>query len=289
MAAAGLRNTLVLPQWLADRPGLQYGFKLVASVAVLLDVMMEGTLQGVASAFPGYGTETALPLIGRNRGRIQGPAQPNTAFAGQLRSSNVDWSNAGGDMQLCRELQNFIPETPTVRVVNRAGRWVSLNPDGSFSFVTGTAPPGGAVTPFTYVSGASMNWDGNSNPGHSGNWSDIWIVVEGSSYPAETRTLSALNAAYGTFATWAATGWGVGQRVPRADVNAIRAIIKPWVSGNANVKCVVFAYSNNFNPNDGPTANGYCESWSFMVSGSVNTAQRPSADRYWQLSYSLPM
>lgn len=289
MATAGFRNSLTVPAWLSDRPALQYAWRTIWSVAMLFDVMLEGVEQGVASAFPGYGTATALPLIGRNRGLSQGSAQTDDAFAADLRGAVADWQDAGGDYALCKRLQRFIPGTPVVRVVNRGQRWVTLNADGTVTYLSGTTIPAGAYTPFTYASTAVLNWDSNSNPGDAGRWADIWIIVENAGYPAETRSLTTLAATYASFAAWAATGFGVGQQVPRADVNAIHAIIQTWKAAHANVKSVIFSYSSDFDPTVGPTANGYCEKFSYLTSGTANTAQRPSAGRYWQLAFSFGM
>ena len=288
MATTGLRNSLVVPQWLANRPALQNGYMFVWSVAMLCDVMMEGIIEGQIAAFPGLGTTTALPLIGRNRGLIQGSAQSNASYETILREALQLWTNAAGDETLLTILQAFIPGNTTLRIVNRAQRWVSFT-GASEEYDTGIAAPAGAVTPFTYTSTAVLNWDGNSNPGNSGNWSDIWIICSGQSYPAETRTLTQIAGAYATLSVWAATGFGVGQQVPRVDANAIKSLVQLWKGEHANVKAIIFDYANQFNPDVGPTANGYCESWSYPLGGVPNTPQRPSAARYWQLSYCLPI
>ncbi len=291
MATRGFRNTLLVPSWLANRPGLQTGYKLVWSFALIADLLMEGVCQGLTAAFPGPGTPTALVELGRNRGFVQGPSQTDDEFAEELIAWRTLWSRAGSDESLCVVLQSFIPGSPTVAVVNRANRWTILSAAGEFSYVTGVALPSGAVSPFVYEAGAAFNWDSNSNPGNSPGWSDAWVVIGNPSYASETRSLTTLAAAYGTFAGWAATGWGFGMQIPRADVNAITAIFSGnWFPPHANPKCIIWDFSGTFTngiPSDALACNGYCGPWAYMTDGNAATPQRPSTARYWELPWAL--
>jgi hypothetical protein len=290
MATRGFRNTLIVPSWLANRPGLQVGFKTVWSIALIADLLMEGVSQGLSSAFPGPGTPTALVELGRNRGFVQGPSQTNDEYAEELIAWRALWNRAGSDESLCLVLQAFIPGSPTVAVVNRASRWTVLSSAGSFSYVTGVALPSGAYAPHVYESAAAFDWDTHSNPGNSTDWADCWVVIGNPGYASETRTLTELAAAYGTLANWAATGWGIGMRVPRSDVNAIEAIFATWFPPHANPKCIIWDFSGTFTngiPSDALACNGYCGPWAYMTDGNAATPQRPSAARYWELPWSL--
>lgn len=290
MSVPGLRRTLTVPNWLARRPGLENSFRVLYGIAAVFDVMLEGMKQGIAAAFPGYGPATdSLPLIGRNRGFIQGPSQSDDSYTAELRNWFVLWSLMGLDLTLCKLVLAYVPGATAVRVVNRANFWTSLRSDGTIERVTGTVVPVGVVTPFVYNANAILHWDNLSNPAHSGNWSDIWIIVEGASWAPETRTLSQIAAAYPTLAAWTAAQTGIGQAVSPTNAQQLVAVIKQAVSPHANAKCVIFSFGNNFNPTTGPTANGYCESWSFDSGGGSNVPQRPSTDRYWQLPFSRPM
>ena len=282
--AGGFRNALIVPVWLSNRPGLQVGFKLLWSIATICDTLIHGIGAGLADALPGIADASSSSELGVNRGIVQGPSQTNDAFATELIDWRALWRGAGSDEALCVILQNYIPGTPTVRVVNRASRWVSLIA-GTFSYVMGQPAPSGAYTAFTYLATAAFRWDSLSNPARSGDWSDIWIVVSTPPWPAETRTLAQLDTAYTTFAGWAATGWGVGMQVPRAEVNAILAAVKQWTAPHCNPRCIVFDYTGGWDPTAPMLALDYCGPWAFGEYGYAPTPQRPSGARYWVPSY----
>ena len=64
MSVAGFRNTLRIPRWLSNRPGLSTGFKTLYSIAVTLDALMEGVQQGIQASLPGLGPLDGDPIIG---------------------------------------------------------------------------------------------------------------------------------------------------------------------------------------------------------------------------------
>lgn len=290
MSVPGLRRTLTVPNWLSRRPLLENTYRAIFGIAAVFDVMLEGMKQGMAAAFPGYGPSTdSLPLIGRNRGFVQGPDQSDDDYDAMLRNWFVTWSLMGLDLTVCKLVQSYVPGNVTVRVVNRLNFWTTLAPDGTITRVTGTVVPAGVTTPFAYNSNAVLLWDTLAKPAHATNWSDMWIIVEGTSWGSETRTLSAIASAYPTLADWAATSFGIGHQVPQTDVQQLVATLKQAVAPHANVKSMIFAFSNDFNPALGPTSNGYCESWSFNTGGTSTTPQRPSSDRYWQLPFSTSL
>ena len=289
MSVAGFRNTLRIPRWLSNRPGLSTGFKTLYSIAVTLDALMEGVQQGIQASLPGLGPLDGDPIIGRSRGFVQGPSESSSSFEARLRAWLQTWQNMAGDEVLCELLQAYVPGAPVVRIVNRANQWVSLLSNGTFSYVTGTSPPAGAYTPFTYAAGAAMDWDQLSNPERTGEWSDVWIVIEQSAWPAETRTLSSLASAYGTFATWAATGWGIGLRIGRADRNQIDALVKQALAPHCQPWAIIWATNDtDFNPLGTLAPTGYCGPWAYMTDGNASTPYRPAAHRYQHLSFGLP-
>ena len=83
-----LRGTLgtYLPNWLQNVPGLRNLFSVLWTFALLGDGLREIAWQGQIANYPGVGTPTALPFMGATRGLIQGPTEPQAAFAARLRS-----------------------------------------------------------------------------------------------------------------------------------------------------------------------------------------------------------
>lgn len=235
------RNSYKGPNWLW-RPNAR---RFIYSLLKPLDLLMEVALQGVAAAMPGFGTPTALAALGQSRGRVQGEAETDQAFAQVL----VDWydffRNLGSDEVLAQEIQRYLGNNPTVRVVNRAGFFVTANPNGTISYATDPA----------------WNWDRVSNPERNGVypgqdpwWSDIWIIV----YPSEFTTYAnatdpAWVAAWGTY-----QGFGTGHEVSRAQYDEILAIVRQCHAPHTYVQAII-----------------WCTDPALFVPGSLGTAGNP--------------
>jgi hypothetical protein len=159
----GIRNMLnsIVPNWLANRPPFNTGFKILYAIALAFDVLVEIMLQGLYAAMPGKGTPTALGVIGQGRGILQGLTEANSDFATRLRNWLAYWFNAGSGEILAEMLRRFLPGNPQVTIWDRSGNYAISWPNGSTSFGKDT----------------NWNWDGVSNPERSGWWSDIWIAV----------------------------------------------------------------------------------------------------------------
>lgn len=278
MAIRGLRNSLnsIVPNWLSNRRGLNVGFKVLYTFALMGDVLLEQGLEGLRAPWPGKGTPSALPLIGQSRGLVQGETETEVSFATRLRAWLTTWMNAGSTEILAQTIQSYLGNTPTVRIVDRAGQWVIVDPSGNITLTS-----------------SNWNWDGVN--GHddqpasvtAGWWSDIWIVV----YPAEWAVQpiqvdgshtpdpnAVLDPAH-----------GIGQAVTPSTASAILSLVSTWKGAHVWVEAIIYTYvSSTFNPlvagimPDGTYGNWY----KLTTSGvdSVSVQSRDTASRYWEPS-----
>jgi hypothetical protein len=268
------RNSWQGPKWLRS----YFSARFIYSLLRPLDILVEVLLQGLAAAFPGLGTPSALPFIGQSRGLIQGEAETNTSFAARLRAWLDAWRNAGADEQLALEIQAYIGNDPTVRVVNRAGFFVTAAPNGTISFTSDPA----------------WNWDSVSNPERASWWSDLWIIITPSEFPIYANNADA---------TWQATwghsnGFGLGHQCSRRAVDAITGLVRRWKGAHTYVVAVIWVLPTNGNGplfvpgNLGLAGNpdGTWGNWSKNVAG-VQVASRTTAPgvtsgsgsvRYWE-------
>ncbi len=225
-----LRHALksIVPNWLADIPGLNVGFSILFIVALCADILIDVLMQGVFAAWPGKGDPSALSLIGRGRGLIRGREEGADEYALRLLDWLALWPESGSAETLGRLVQGYLGGSLVVRVIDRRGNFTTVNADGSvdqdidatWNFDE-TGYPIRAINP----------------PTQPGWWSDVWVVVYlDTRWPTYTDLTDAdFIANWGTY-----DAGGTGHEVPRGirdDLNSIFAVFK----GAHNwVECVVF-------------------------------------------------
>jgi hypothetical protein len=280
-----MRNALnaIVPNWLSNRPLLNTGFKFLWSLAVIADCLIETCGEGFMAAFPGVGTNTALPYIGQARGLIQGPNEPNSSFITRLQNYLTAHNNQGSPQELVTQLQAYLtPKTgafPTVRIVDRSGNWCSISPTQVISETVD----------------ATWNWDNTTYPWHSNGtqpkwWGDIWIIINPSSYSTFT-SLSDANfiAAFEN----SGNGNGFDQMCGRQDVSNILQIVKDWRGGHNYVQAIIWCTDpaifvpGSLSTTGNPT--GIQGNWSTTVSGvrvpSRAVTTSGGTIRYWTPGY----
>lgn len=247
----------VVPWWLSDRhfsSGKDVGFRLLWAIVAPLDGYLEMLHESLEAAWPGVGTPSALPLIGRTRGILRGEAETSDEYAARLRGWLDAWRDAGSQKAIARELHGYLAGHPRVRVVNRAGHMVTIGADGTVT-----------------AEQVAWDWDSVSNPERHGDWSDLWVIVY--------RTPAwALEASWGSGGTWGAgDGGGLGHAVPRASVDAVKGILGQWKAAHTRVRAVVWtsdaALFDPANPSSMPDGN-----WGQWSSPSRNY----TSCRYWE-------
>lgn len=255
----------LVPPWLSDRftSGLTVGFRFLWVMIAPLDVAIESLVQGIRAAWPGAGTPTALAAIGRSRGILRGQADTDDEYATRLRGWLDSWRDAGSSEELARQIHLYLNNRPRVRVVNRAGKWVTVETDGSVT-----------------RNQQAFGWDNVSHPERAGYWSEEWIIV----YPDQWSTAGNWGAGDGQ--TWGNADLGFGHGVTRVEYDAIYNLITTWKSAHSYVRTVIFSSTTGaFDPtNPGSLPDGSWGTWE-TYSGGNSVPSRDDAHRYWERDY----
>lgn len=256
------------PPWLADRgkdvTQQTVGYRYLWSMIAPLDAAMDVLVQGLQAAWPGKGTSTALPYIGRSRGIVRGPTETDASFAFRLIQWLDTWRGAGSALTIARTLHDYLTGNPKVRVITRSGVWVTVNADGSVTY-----------------NNAAWNWDGTSHPTRSGYWSEIWIVI----YPSPYATAGQFLDVAGTPAPLWGDQLGIGHDVPRSDYDAVKGLIAQWKAAHTKVRAVIWTSDATlFDPTNPATCpNGNWGAWGNTGAGSrVASSRNTTTCRYWE-------
>jgi hypothetical protein len=107
--------------WQQRRPGLEVGWKWLWCQVLMLDVEIENMFQSVNAWGPGSpnATPTALPLIAQSRGLIRGIAETDAHHASRLVQWRAITKQTGKSARLALEIQNYLGNSPVVRVIER--------------------------------------------------------------------------------------------------------------------------------------------------------------------------
>ena len=254
-----------LPWWLSDRleQGKTVGYRYLWSIVSTLDVLNDGLIQGIQASWPGAGTPTALPLIGRSRGVIRGQIDTDDEYAAKLRAWLERAELWGSQRGIANELRDYLGNHPRVRVVNRAGHWFTLAQDGT---VTETD--------------AAWDWDSHSNPERNVPgapfWSEQWVIV----YPTQWATAGT----WGTDEKWGASTEGFGHNVTRQEVDAVTGLLAEVKSAGSRVRAVIWTSDTTlFDPtNPASLPDGWWGKWGKDNGSGRRVPSRNGACRYWE-------
>lgn len=281
MGSRGIRSQILsyVPRWLSNRAGLNTGYKLLYTAGLMLDIGLKAMVEGVRCWFPGYPLAppgqalidwtTALPYAGRSRGIVQGQNESPTSYAARLQQWLADWENAGSSEVLAKQIQSYLGNTPTVRIVDRSGFWVSIDPSGNITTAT-----------------SSWNWDATSNPERANWWSDLWIIISPCEWPILGTTLASLVGVWGTY-----TGFGSGHQVDRASVGTVLELVAQWKGAHSYVEAILWSYDATLFVPGSPVSgdpDGTWGNWAKEVAGALVPARTGASDgrvRYWVPAY----
>ncbi len=248
-------------RWMSERKA-PVMFRVLWTIVGMIDVAVEVLVQGIQARWPGVGTPTALPMIGRSRGILRGQADTDATYAAKLRGWLDRWRTAGTAYAICRELHEWLGNGPRVRVITRSGHWTTIETDGTVTRTT-----------------AAWDWDSVSNPERSGFWSDIWIVI----YPTQW----AASGTWGDGSLWGDNSNGFGHDVTVAEYDAVRFLIRTWKAAHTRVRCVIWTSDTAlFDPTSAPSKpDGTWGRWGQYVAGSyVPSGRNVSTCRYWEIN-----
>lgn len=250
----------LVPPWLSARVGKNVGYRVLWAMAAPLDSAAQTVVEGILSWFPGLGTPTALPLIGRSRGLRRGRMETVTDYAVRLRGWLDAWREAGSDERLARELQTYLGDAPRIRIFKRTnGACMTLNPDGTVVRHATTA----------------WDWDSVSNPERAAFWSEMWIVVYPTPFLKRAGTLGGLSN----------DGYGIGHRVKLQEAEAAKGILAQWKSAHSRIRAVIWTTDATLFDPETPASmpDGTWGNWGNYGSGSrVKGNRNLSTCRYWE-------
>ncbi len=252
---------LALPWWLSERrqQSKTVGYRFLWALVSVLDLLLEGVLQGLYAAWPGMGTPTALPYIGRARGVVRGMDDTDATYADKL----VGWleraEHIGSMYALAREIQEYLPGRPRVRVINRHQNWLTLDHDGTVTKAT-----------------AAWDWDSVSNPERALWWSELWVVIYTDAFPH--------SGAWGDGRVWGGRDSGLGLVIAKENREALDNLVGEAKSAHSRVRCVIWTSDDALFDPAVPAScpDGTWGQWSLPGSDPRVPGGRVRTCRYWE-------
>ena len=246
-----------VPTWLAGTKG----GKILGTLIAFLDTALSN-FDEASNAAVGRGTVDALTYVGDERGVIRGRLDDDASYRVKLRGWIQARQEDGSQLGLAKRIWEYLGDS-RVRVVNRAGHWITIETDGSVS-----------------VTDASWDWDSVSNPERNDPlnpyWSDEWIIIY-PTYPVRPGTMGELPAP--------TDGYGLGQMVPRNQVNDILDIISQSKAAHSKVRAILWCSdSTKYDPaNNASKPDGTWGQWSINSGGhQIASGRDLTVTRYWE-------
>ncbi len=250
--------TRYLPSWLADNypNGPSFGHRILWALTLLAEGQLEIVLQGSLAAV-GRGTPSALPYLEFARGIARGRFDTDTSYAVKMSTWIQRWKEAGAQIRLAKEIAEYLGDS-RVRIVNRAGHWVTVEANGTVT-----------------TEDAAWDWDGTSHPERAGWWAEIWIIV----YPTWGHT-----GPYGGVRDWGGDAYGIGHLRTRRDRDAIMGIAKRFKSAHTHVRAIIWTSDASlFDPAvPSSSPDGTWGAWGKGGAGSRIPSRNLTTCRYWE-------
>ena len=276
--SVSLRESIrgVLPYFLAEgeEEAPNVGWKIMWSIALQADAMIDWVIEGSRAALPGVGTPTALPIIARARAVVRGRVETETSFVERLVSWRELHRARGKMFGVAREVQHYLGPTAAggwweVRVVNRGGTWGILDTTRTWSWID---PPAAAW---------SWDWDSVSHPERSACHADMWVIV----CPPPGSTVESAPP-FQHVPAWGVSTTSWGHEAPQAEVGTLRNLVDAWKAARTRVLAVIWAPAVHMgspvlDPREAGSIrpNGQWGSWG---TGNSRVASRPSWLRFWE-------
>ena len=248
----------IVPYWVRKREALERGFKVVWTGALLADMVIHALIEGIESAWPGYGTPTSLAQSGATRDVVRGLSDTNEEYAERLRLWLDRASRRGSDEAIVRSLHDYLLGRPMVRIVDRRGHWTEIDAAGNLR--TFDAP---------------WDWDSISHPGNAAaRPTDVWVIVYGAAYPKYTSWLDP------TRSMTKALGHGA----PSAEVDAAIVELKKAKPAHNWIRCVIWVDTPaELNPELGVgVPDGRWGNWGKDHVSGARVPARNTNFRYWE-------
>lgn len=247
-----------------------------------------GQLDGEAD-LGGFPDVDALPLIGKDRGIVQGTVESPGNYASRCRQWRTIRAAAGTNWGLLSQVQ-AISGGVRVRLVSDHGFWWSIEGDGTKRFHTPTGvgafeqAMGGASSAIT-VPAHPWNWDGATPQG------DTWLLIY--CHDLIEGVVFSDGAVYGTSGP-GTVDWGTGalwgiDLGPNGKeyLDKLRQTLRNNEAAGVRTRYVIFVFDDGaFDPETpGPYPAGGMPSGTWhlplVVVGGVATSPRLNTARYW--------
>ena len=248
-------------------PSVGQGGRFMYGIGLMLDGLAEHGRQGILARMPGYGTPSAHPYLGRERGIVKGFAASDDVYAAQLQKWLDAWKGAGNPWALMLQIAAYLSPYPTtLRTVDNSGNWHTLNPD---------------LTTSVYQSYPTSNWDWDSvsNPSQPDQWARMWVIIYANSFLELQDNWGAPGQWGGAWGNQIAT-WGTTATPDQ--IADIRAMVQYWAAAHTKMMTVILAFDDaSFDPAT-TTLDGTWGRWSKKVAG-VRVASRLATARYLEI------
>lgn len=249
------------------------GYRLLYSWALVADAAIEIALQGMAARHPGFGTETALSRISRDRGIRRGFLESATDFAARVVTWLDDHKKQGNAFELMRQIRGYIgPKTPRIRHVWTNGAlgvsvWKTLESDGTVTKEI-----------------RALNWDWDGKDVDETYQTRAWLIIY-STPPNDVWTDDETwdDTAFRTWDEDEATVNTWGSTATAEQIQGVRDIIADWKSAATLVPEILICFNDAlFDPSDGapPNPEGLWAKYSKTV-GGVAVLARADETVYW--------
>lgn len=255
------------PKWLVREPlstpvegaPPEVDNRALYALALLKDAAAERVRVGVLARFPlaGATAEDALLEIGRSRGIVRGPNEPEAAYCERLRRWLDDWRIAGSPWSILEQVRAYCsPHAVRARIFTNRGDCYTIDRDGTRSRVRDTA----------------WDWDGDAS-----RWARWWLVI----YPDAGQPWDRPGE-YGTDHDWGAAPFTWGSTADATDPIALRRIIATRKPRGSRCDFIIVCFADaHFDPAEPSTLpDGTWGKVSKLDSGSLVPARFQDA-AYW--------
>lgn len=224
----GLRDLLatISPTWLATGNAE----KLLYSMGLTVDALIEKADQAVKAWLPMRGTPTALPYLGDDRQIPRGLFETDDAYALRLKRAFAAWRHAGAPWGVLGQVLGYLsPYGLVLKYVKNYADPITTDTASIWDlYAAGVDPAASAPTQYT-KDPMNWNWDG-----YYEKWWRRWLIL----YPPSTVMVNGPKWGdghkWGDGSTWG-TSWIAQQGA------SLRAIVGRWKSGGTFVQWIIFS------------------------------------------------
>jgi hypothetical protein len=246
----------MLPRWAIER---SHWLQLGATMALMIDALIEGARDGVLAAMPGqvddlpdlggFPATDGHPLIGRDRGIVRGLAETHGSYATRLRHWHALRRRTGLAFGLLDQVRAVLGSSPPrVRLVNSFGLWHTVEADGTRRLHTPGGQgfeitPEGVSSPLTALP-HPWDWDGTSERFRA------WLII----YAPVAGLIPANEGEWGDGTTqWGAEGSPggglVGVDSTKALMEQLRSLAASWAPLGVTIPWIIVAFDDSsFDP-----------------------------------------